>query len=206
VHIIPLDVSRPESVASLFTSLLAPTGPGLPHILINNAGAASSITPLVSSDPSTWWADWETNVRGTYLVSRAYLLALAGQPGTIINTSSSACNGVPPGFSGYSGSKAGMNRLTEYIDAEHATQGVRCFAFHPGGIGSTDMGQTAPEWLAPYLIDTTDLAAGTCLYLATERADYLRGRYVSANWDLEAVEGRREEIVEKDLLKTKVSF
>lgn len=99
-----------------------------------------------------------------------------------------------------------MNRLTEYIDAEHAQQGVRCFAYHPGGIGSTDMGQTAPDWLVPYLIDTTDLAAGTCLYLATPRADYLRGRYVSSNWDLEAVEARKEEIVEKDMLKNKVSF
>ena len=68
------------------------------------------------------------------------------------------------------------------------------------------MGQTAPEWLAPYLIDTVDLAAGTCLYLATARADYLSGRYVSSNWDLEVVEAMKEEIVTMNMLKTKVSF
>lgn len=65
------------------------------------------------------------------------------------------------------------SRFTEYIDAgkpcsssadkviwtdnviEHSAQGVRCFAFHPGGVGSTSMGQAAPEWLKPYLIDTS---------------------------------------------------
>ena len=135
---------------------------------------------------------------------RAYLTALAGRPGTIINTSSGASSGVAPGFSGYSGSKASVNRLTEYINAEHGEQGVRCFAYHPGAIGTTDMGQTAPEWLAPYLIDTVELAAGTCLYLVSPRADYLRGRYVSANWDLEEVEKHRAQIIERDLLKTKV--
>jgi NAD(P)-dependent dehydrogenase (short-subunit alcohol dehydrogenase family) len=190
----------------LFLDLRSQSGVGLPDVLVNNAGSALSIKSIVDSDPEEWWKDWECNVRGTYLCSRAYLKALDGKPGTIINTSSGGSSGVAPGFSGYSGSKAGVNRLTEYIDAEHAEQGIRCFAYHPGGIGTTDMGQNAPEWLAPYLTDTTDLAAGTCLYLATPRADYLTGRYVSSNWDLEFVETMKEEIVKMDLLKTKVSF
>ena len=118
------------------------------------------------------------------------------------------------------------------IVTEHSAQGVRCFALHPGGIGSTDMGQTAPAWLKPYLTDTSqcdsshqtfraarlkplthtlslylaDLAAGSCLYLSTARADYLQGRYVSANWDLEELEGKKEAIMTMDLLKTRVAL
>lgn len=38
--------------------------------------------------------------------------------------------------------------------AEHAKQGVRCIAFHPGGIAETGMGQTAPEQFRSYLYDT----------------------------------------------------
>lgn len=37
---------------------------------------------------------------------------------------------------------------------EHAKQGVRCVAFHPGGIAETGMGQTAPEQFRSRLYDT----------------------------------------------------
>lgn len=37
---------------------------------------------------------------------------------------------------------------------EHAKQGVRCIAFHPGGIAETSMGQKAPEQFRSRLYDT----------------------------------------------------
>lgn len=37
---------------------------------------------------------------------------------------------------------------------EHAKQGVRCIAFHPGGIAETGMGQAAPEQFRSRLYDT----------------------------------------------------
>lgn len=37
---------------------------------------------------------------------------------------------------------------------EHAKQGVRCIAFHPGGIAETGMGQRAPEQFRSRLYDT----------------------------------------------------
>ena len=51
-----------------------------------------------------------------------------------------------------------------------------------------------------------NLAAGTALYLSTPRAEFLAGRFVYANWDMEAVEALKEIIVRDDLLKTKVSL
>ena len=66
-----------------------------------------------------------------------------------------------------------------------------------------------------------ELSAGLCLYLATERADYLAGRWMYVNripqlfrtfggsglivcsdarWDMEELEGKKDEIVEKNLL------
>lgn len=44
------------------------------------------------------------------------------------------------------------------------------------------------------------------MYLSTPRAGFLGGRFVFANYDMEALENLREEIIEKDLLKTKVDF
>ena len=52
--------------------------------------------------------------------------------------------------------------------------------------------------------DTVDLAAGLHLYLASPRADFLRGRYTTANWDVDELEAHQEEIVAKNMLRTKL--
>jgi len=39
------------------------------------------------------------------------------------------------------------------------------------------------------------------LYLAQERADFLRGSFVGINWDIKEMEENKAEIVEKKLLK-----
>ena len=39
--------------------------------------------------------------------------------------------------------------------AEHAKQGVRCIAFHPGGIAETGMGPPAPPQFRSRLYDTS---------------------------------------------------
>lgn len=47
-----------------------------------------------------------------------------------------------------------------------------------------------------------ELTGGLSLYLSTPRADHLRGRYISVNWDVDDMEKHKEEITEKGLLKT----
>ena len=85
-------------------------------------------------------------------------------------------------------------------------QGVRCIAFHPGGILDTGMGEKAPDYFKPYLYDSLDLAAGTAVYLSTSRAGFLSGRFVFSNYDMEQLEQMKEIILGEDLLKTRVIF
>jgi hypothetical protein len=63
-----------------------------------------------------------------------------------------------------------------------------------------------PEALHHVLADTPELAAGFALWLATQgsEVDFLRGRYVSCNWDAEEILALREEIKSKNLLWTRV--
>ena len=51
-------------------------------------------------------------------------------------------------------------------------------------------------------MDSPGLAAGTVLYLTTPRAEFLRGRWISANWRLDELESRKEQMVRQNLLKT----
>jgi NAD(P)-dependent dehydrogenase (short-subunit alcohol dehydrogenase family) len=173
---------------------------------LNNAGVSLAQTHTADSDTQNWWSDWEVNVHGLYFVTRAWLRALAGKPGVVVSTSSSVGDLAAPNMSSYGTSKMAVNRLTEIIQLEYGKEGVRALAFHPGGTASTGMGQAAPEQYRHRLLDTVDLAAGTALYLTTPKAEYLNGRFVYSNWDIQHVEKLKDDIVKNNLLVSRIDY
>jgi hypothetical protein len=62
-----------------------------------------------------------------------------------------------------------------------------------------------PQSMHHFLVDAPELAAGFSLWLVTQgdRVDFLRGRYVNANWDVQELLARRTEIEAKGLLWTR---
>ena len=48
------------------------------------------------------------------------------------------------------------------------------------------------------------LAAGTTVYLSMPRANFLSGRFVYSNWDMEKLEARKDEITKSDTFKTRL--
>lgn len=49
--------------------------------------------------------------------------------------------------------------------------------------------------------DEPELVGGTAVWLATEKARWLSGRYISANWDVEELVQRKVEIEGSEVLK-----
>jgi NAD(P)-dependent dehydrogenase (short-subunit alcohol dehydrogenase family) len=114
-------------------------------ILINNAGYLSSFVPLIESDPAEWWMNWELNIKGVYLVTRALLpLMVKGGDKTIVNLASTGALNFTPGASGYKSSKNALLRFTEFICTDYAEKGVLAYCVHPGGVKS-DMSLKMPE-------------------------------------------------------------
>ena len=75
---------------------------GRRDILVNNAGYLEVFKPIAESDPDEWWKTWRINMRGSYLVTRAFLpLMLKGGHKTIVNLSSVGAHMRRPGASGY---------------------------------------------------------------------------------------------------------
>lgn len=83
------------------------------------------------------------------------------------------------------------------MDAEHPT--LRIFTTVPG-IVDTDM-VSLENPLKPFALDHADLTGMLALYLSQPRADYLKGCMVAVNWDVEEMEAKKEEILEKKLLR-----
>jgi NAD(P)-dependent dehydrogenase (short-subunit alcohol dehydrogenase family) len=193
---VALEITDESSVAEAFKTI-AQNYPTL-DVLINNAGIYFSAGQFLSSaDTSKWWGDVDVNVRGTMLVTRAFLSLLkSDQKATVINLTSGAGLLTVPGSSGYSFSKLLGIAFTSYLAAENPN--VQTVAVHPG-IVATDMGLSS-DMFSPYAKDTKELSGAVVNWAASAEASFLNGRYLSINWDVAELKARKEEIVSKNQL------
>jgi NAD(P)-dependent dehydrogenase (short-subunit alcohol dehydrogenase family) len=124
----------------------------------------------------------------------------------IINVASIGALVVSPLSSAYGSTKLAVLRFTEYINQDHGEgkDGMCAIAMHPGGV-ATELAQGMPEHLHGHLVDTPALAGDTIAWLGAERRTWLGGRYVSAAWDMEELERRKEEVLRGDLLKVRLA-
>jgi NAD(P)-dependent dehydrogenase (short-subunit alcohol dehydrogenase family) len=174
-----------------------------------NAGYLSNWTKIAASDPKSWWKSWEVNIRGTYhviyhvlphLIESAKRQSANGKSsGHLILISSVGAQLLTPGASDYQTSKHAINRLCEFVNVDHGADGVKCFAIHPGGV-PTALGMNMPDAMHAFLVDSPELAAGFILWLCSGKADWAKGRFLSANWDVDEVNQLKDRILERDLL------
>jgi NAD(P)-dependent dehydrogenase (short-subunit alcohol dehydrogenase family) len=201
-----LDVTSRRSVDAA-AKVVAEKFDGRLDVLINNAGSLASFAGIPDTDPEEWWRDYEVSVKGTYLVTRAFWPhLLAGSSKIIINITSIGAVMVVPQSSSYGPAKLASLRLTEFIDQDHGEgkDGMLAIAVHPGGV-QTDLALGMPGHMHEWLVDTHELAGDTLMWVGAERREWLGGRYVSACWDLEELTAKRQEVVEKDLLKIRLA-
>ena len=142
VTAIACDVRDPDSVKEFFSEI------GNHHasidVLINNAGVAHSLAP-VDHLPIEMWKDViDTNLTGTFLVTRAALqLMRAG--GTIVNNLSVAAIQPFAGMSAYNASKFGALGFTHALREDLRKRGIRVLALLPGATDTEIWSQFWPD-------------------------------------------------------------
>ncbi|KAN0070119.1 hypothetical protein V8E54_011700, partial [Elaphomyces granulatus] len=197
-----LDVTDEASISN--AALQTEQQFGRLDILVNNSGYLEKWLLLAESNPTEWWRTWEINVRGVHLMLRAFLpLLLKGGQKIVVNVASIGAHLLTPSSSSYSISKLAVVRLTEFVSAEYGAQGIIALAVHPGGV-RTELSLNLPEIIHSFLVDAAELPADTITWLASERRDWLSGRYISCNWHMPELVSKKEEIVTGDKLKMKL--
>ncbi|KZS96619.1 NAD-P-binding protein, partial [Sistotremastrum niveocremeum HHB9708] len=176
-------------------------------VVICNAGYMTSWIPIVEHDPETWWKTW---VRGTFNVAHSTLPHLVKSKGHIVVITSVGAQMRIPGGSAYMNGKHALNRFAEFINAEYGEQGVKSFALHPGCM-MTELASCSPQFVAmvdagAIEIDEIALPASVLLRLTSGTEDWLSGRYVSANWDLDDVNKHKDKIIAEELLINKLAL
>ncbi|KAK8061462.1 hypothetical protein PG994_007828 [Apiospora phragmitis] len=199
-----LDVQSEDSVRAA-TEAVAQGFGGALDILINNAGYLEQWLPLAESNAPDWWLTFEINLRGTYLMSKYCLpMLLKSELKTNVLISSYGAFGFTSGGAAYQTSKFAVIRLAENMATEYAEQGLVCFSLHPGSV-PTELAGNMPESMHAILVDKPALPAHTLVWLTKERRPWLSGRFASVNWDMEQLEGKKDDIVKSDLLKFRMT-
>ena len=63
------------------------------------------------------------------------------------------------------------------------------------------MTERLPDAIKVFLLETAELTGDTIVWCTAERREWLTGRYLDTTWNMEEVEAKKQEIVEKDLFK-----
>lgn len=154
----------------------------------------------------------EVNVKGPTELTRLILPSFQKRnSGTIIYTSSRAASADLPWASAYSCAKSAITRFAGILQVEldnspealnHGSNGISAFSIHPGevktALHNTAFPQKTKE-LAPHVVNhmekisklqpdfKAELAAWTCVYLATGNGTVLKGRLVDCTKDIDEV-------------------
>jgi len=184
-----VDVADATAVTAAAEAILAAAG--RVDILVNNAGVTRDGLLMRMSD-----ADWDTvldtNLKGAFLVTKAFARAFVRQRrGSILNISSVIGLIGNAGQCNYAASKAGLIGFTQSVARELASRGITVNAIAPGFI-ETDMTAELNETLRADLLKRIPLGvlgqtediAGAALYLASPAARYVTGQVLTVDGGL----------------------
>jgi NAD(P)-dependent dehydrogenase (short-subunit alcohol dehydrogenase family) len=167
------DVRRSADVKLFCEQVIAAAG--VPDILVNNAGTVAR-APFTELAEETWDDVLASNLKGTFLVTRAFLpeMLRLGR-GRIVNVSSIAGRQGTAMLSAYCAAKHAVVGLTRSLAEELRERGIPVNAICPGSV-DTEMLKVGMPGGEPRM--SPEEVARVALFLATEAPPALTGSCV----------------------------
>lgn len=166
---VPCDVGDETRVARAAEAVARELG--TPSVVVNNAAIIRRGHSVRDMPTSDWDDVLRVNLRGAFLVSRAFLPSMieAGR-GRIVSVSSISATLGCPGIASYAASKWGLVGLSKSLAEELRGTGVQSLCVLPGSV-DTDM--LVGSGFTPDM--TPDHVASTVLYAALDAPAAMNG-------------------------------
>ena len=175
---------------------------GAPRVLVNNAGV-QTWAPLLDLEVDDWDRVMRTNLRGTFLNTRAAGRAMkaAGRGGAIVTLGSGCNKHAFPRLVDYTASKGGIEQFTKVAAVELGPFGIRVNCLAPGAIATERTAREAPDYAGIWgpvtplrRVGTPADLVGPLLFLCSEAAAFVTGQtlwvdggaFTQANWPYRA--------------------
>jgi NAD(P)-dependent dehydrogenase (short-subunit alcohol dehydrogenase family) len=183
---VPVDLRDPDSIAALAQAVDGPL-----HGLVNNGAIATGIGGIgfEAVDIDTWDRVQEVNVRGTWLMIKAFapMLRQSGS-GRVVNVASDTALWGAPNLISYTASKGAVISMTRSLARELGPDGVGVTAIAPG-ILTTESTEYVPRARHAQYETTRAVPgpqppediAGTVAFLLSEAALTLTGQVLPVN-------------------------
>lgn len=138
---------------------------GSPEVVIPAAGLAL-IAPLEETSADDFDSILETNLRGVFLLARAFLPAMRQRERSwLIGILSVAARRGFPGWSAYCASKWGLAGLLAALREEVRGTGVRISAVYPGATATALWDGLPGEWNRSAMLSVAEVARAVCFVL-----------------------------------------
>lgn len=180
------DVADPAAVEDLLARTVAEFG--RVDVVVNNAAASrgGDRVPVLDLDIEAWDRVVAVNLRGTFLMTRAFgrRLVEQGEGGSIVNISSIGGKLSGAGTAAYSASKAGVQSLTSSSAKELGRHRIRVNAICPGVTRTGRLDDQTPEAWQAYVdanlplgrVGTPQEVAFAAVFLASDQAAWVTGQ------------------------------
>ncbi|KAM7301340.1 (3R)-3-hydroxyacyl-CoA dehydrogenase isoform X1 [Ixodes scapularis] len=155
-------------------------------IVVNSAGILHHITPLVNLSEETFDNVINTNLKGTFLVTKEavkHMLSRNVTGAAIVNIASILGKGGFPGLGAYTASKGGVVAFTKSVALELATKGIRVNVILPGltdtpmiqKYSSSDITTRLAAMIPMQRIAKPLEISETILFMCSPKASYMTG-------------------------------
>ncbi|KAF4341531.1 3-oxoacyl [Fusarium beomiforme] len=181
------DISKRSSLDAAVASLVKKAGGAKIDVLISNAGFAPKQGPVLGYDESQFRQGIELNLIGAFNTLQCFAPVLA-KNAYVFNTSTGMVH-IKPMIQAwaYSAAKSAAAKMFQYFQDDNPEWHV--VQVQPG-IVETEMSN---ESGVPTQDDPA-LPAQFYVWLASPEAEFLKGKFVWANWDVDELKARAEEI------------
>lgn len=131
-HVIPADISREEDAERIHRETERVFGQT--DILVNNAAAFAG-GPVATLSTTDWDRVLNTNLRGTFLVTRAFLpMMIKRQQGAVVMIASTSGKRGDPGGAAYCASKFGLIGFSQSLASEVRQHNIRVVIVAPSAV------------------------------------------------------------------------